>query len=351
MARRVQTRVVRVDPDLPDPGLIEEAASILRAGGLVAFPTETVYGLGASATNPTAVARIFEAKGRPSTNPLIIHGDDTRSVRQATIGWTLTATRLARVFWPGPLTLVLSRNPQIPDLVTAGLSTVGVRTPDSPVALALLREAGLVAAPSANLSTKVSPTRAEHLLKDLDGLVELVLDAGPCRVGIESTVLDLTQSRPRVLRPGVITCDAIERVSRVGVESQLEARSESEPASSPGQLAYHYAPKARVILLDHDEIASGFAFPDRERHGLIRFRAARPAWLPAEFKEVELNSPERAAAELYATFHRWDDQGVDRIYIERLPADEPWRAIADRVWRASRRWDQPSRTESRDGIE
>ena len=202
----VTTRVIPVDPDEPDAGALAEAADILRGGGLVAFATETVYGLGADATNPEAVARIFEAKGRPSFNPLIVHADSTAMARRLVAGWPDEAEVLARCFWPGPLTLVLPRSGIIPDVVTAGRETVGVRVPRPEVARRLIAAAVCpVAAPSANRSTGISPTLASHVLRDLDGKVDLILDSGQTAVGLESTVVDLTLRQPRVLRPGPVT--------------------------------------------------------------------------------------------------------------------------------------------------
>jgi L-threonylcarbamoyladenylate synthase len=199
------------------------AAAVLRRGGLVAFPTETVYGLGADATNADAVTKIFAAKGRPSTNPLIVHVADAAVARRYATAWPPAAAQLADRFWPGPLTLVLPKAPDIVPAVTAGLNTVGLRVPDHPVALQLLREfGGAVAAPSANRSNRVSPTTADHVREELGDAVDLVLDGGPCRVGIESTVLDLTTERPTILRPGGLSREQIEAVvGPVGVADGL----------------------------------------------------------------------------------------------------------------------------------
>ncbi len=249
------TRVLTVDRAQPDPAALEEAAEVLRRGGLVAFPTETVYGLGADATNPEAVARIFEAKGRPSTNPLIVHGWDIKTVRTAVNGWPVSAAKLAQRFWPGPLTFVLPRSRLIPDIVTAGQETVGTRVPDDLVACALLqRFGGLVAAPSANRSTRVSPSTAQHVLKDLDGRVDLILDAGPTCVGIESTVLDLTSHPPRLLRPGAITAGEIgDRLKLTVATPEHLVADPGFAQTSPGQQELHYAPRALITLktLEH----------------------------------------------------------------------------------------------------
>ena len=223
--------------------MIDRAAELLRQGRLVAFPTETVYGLGADATQAGAVRRIFAAKGRPSTNPLIVHVADAFFARQYTTHWSELAEALAAVFWPGPLTLVLPKHPSIVDEVSAGLHTVGLRVPDHPFALELLHAfGGPVAAPSANRSNQVSPTTADHVRTELGERVDLILDGGPCTVGIESTVLDLTGKTPTILRPG-----GVSRAQLQAVLGQVDERSGvvavDEAAIAPGQHATHYAPR------------------------------------------------------------------------------------------------------------
>ncbi len=202
---QISTRVLRLDPARIDQTAIAEAAAILHSGGLVAFPTETVYGLGASALDADAVARIYAAKARPSCNPIIVHVPDVTAARGLTTSWPEAAERLAARFWPGPLTLVLPRSQAIPDIVTGGGPNVGLRVPAQPIAQALLQAANLpVAAPSANLATYISPTTAQHVLRGLGGRIDCLLDGGPTSAGIESTVLDLTTDPPRVLRPGPV---------------------------------------------------------------------------------------------------------------------------------------------------
>src|SRR4051794_21935732 len=232
--------VLNVDPANPDPEVIRRAAELIRAGRLVAFPTETVYGLGANALDAAAVARVFQAKGRPPTNPLIVHLDGVDQIAQVAAGWPKVAVRLAERFWPGPLTLVLPKRPEVPDVVTAGGPTVAVRVPAHPVAQALLRAAGVpVAAPSANRSTELSPTTAAHVLRGLDGRIELILDGGPTPGGIESTVVDVTASPLRLLRPGLVTPAELEAV--VGPVARGEpgasATGGGRPLPSPGMLA------------------------------------------------------------------------------------------------------------------
>jgi L-threonylcarbamoyladenylate synthase len=331
------TRLLTVDPSQPDPVVIDEAAGVLRAGGLVAFPTETVYGLGADATNPASVARIYEAKGRPSANPLIVHGPDVDSVRPAVSSWTPSAQLLAEAFWPGPLTLVLPRSSLIPDAVTAGRDTVGLRVPDSDVARALLARAGRpVAAPSANRSTGVSPTRAEHVLKDLDGQIDLVLNAGPTPIGIESTVLGLTGDTPRLLRPGAITSDQIGRVLGLEIATTEPSLASAGGLTSPGQMEVHYAPRTPLILVQPQQVLG--PWPSDSRVGLILPGRAVPIEIGSPAVRVDWPDPATAARELYDTLHRWDEEKLLCIYAVCPPDDVAWRAVRDRLWRASRRW-------------
>jgi len=236
-----------VDARDPDPHLIAHAAAIIRSGGLVAFPTETVYGLGADGLNPAAVARIFEAKERPPTDPLILHIAEPETLLQLVREAPPVALELARRFWPGPLTLVLPKQPGVPDIVTAGLATVAVRMPAHPVALALIRAARTpIAAPSANRFGRTSPTTARHVQDDLGDRIDLILDAGPTPIGVESTVLDLTRPVPTILRPGGLPREALEGLlGPVAVQTRLE----EGPMPSPGLLPKHYAPRTPMILV------------------------------------------------------------------------------------------------------
>ena len=334
---KISTRLIAVDPDHPDPASLDEAAQIIIAGGLVAFPTETVYGLGADASNPAAVAHIFAAKGRPANNPLIVHGADIPAVQSAVSSWPQTAEILAREFWPGPLTLVLPRSSSIPDIVTAGQATVGIRIPDSKVAQALLARAGrTLAAPSANRSTRISPTTAAHVLADLDGLVDLILDAGPARVGIESTVLDLTSNPPRLLRPGAVTLTQLS--AALGLEVGFASRSTSPSAAqtSPGQLDLHYAPRTPLFIFDPDQLSSA-PWPRGQKIALLIAGHSLPPHLGNPVLRVDWLDPSLAARTLYATLHRWDDSDLDAIYVVLPPETDPWRALRDRLSRASRR--------------
>jgi L-threonylcarbamoyladenylate synthase len=306
---------------------IAEAAQLIRAGELVAFPTETVYGLGGDATNARAVAAIFEAKGRPQFNPLISHVSDVADARRL-VNWSETADRLARQFWPGPLTLVLPRegNSPIALLATAGLDTAAIRAPDHPVAQALIRASGRpIAAPSANKSGSISPTRAEHVAESLGNRVKLILDGGPCAVGLESTVLDLTTGTPTLLRPGGVTRESIE--AAVGPIALSEAIPTGQSArKSPGQLASHYAP-ARPLRLDATSVEVG--------EGLLAFGPNAPSGASEVLNLSSTGDLAEAAANLFAMLRALDRPGVDRIAVMAIPHTGLGLAINDRLRRAA----------------
>ena len=335
------TRVIAVDPDRPDPRAIAEAAQILRAGGLVAFATETVYGLGADATNPEAVARIFEAKGRPPANPLIVHVESKDAARACVADWPDRAEVLAERFWPGPLTLVLPRSAIIPDIVTGGGETVGVRVPRPAVARRIILEAGCpVAAPSANRSNRISPTEAKHVLKDLDGRADLILDSGPTTVGIESTVLGIWNDHPRILRPGDVTREQINEALGVRVWDPAAQVDPIEPARSPGQMAVHYAPRTPAYRLDRDRMPTE---PIIGKYFTLMFGDCPSMWLnvfPADRALVgygKLGTAD-AARSLYSSLHRLDERGLDFLLIVPPPDEPQWQAIRDRIWRATKPW-------------
>src|SRR5262245_56968775 len=325
--------VLSVNPVSPEAGPIGRAAGLLRGGGLVAFPTETVYGLGAAALDAAAVGRIFAAKGRPPTNPLIVHVASADAASAVVADWPAAAGRLAARFWPGPLTLVLSRSAAVPDVVTAGGLTVAVRVPAHPVALALLRKAGVpVAAPSANRSAHLSPTTAEHVVRSLGDAVDLVLDGGPTPGGIESTVLDLTADPPRLLRPGLIPLAELE--GAIGPVVPPTAAGPG-PLRSPGQLARHYAPRTPLEVVEGDganrvaELAAAGAAV-----GWLRFGVAAEA--PAAVRVVVMpEEPAAFAARLYAELHRLDDETLDRLVVELPPDRAEWLAVRDRLRRAA----------------
>jgi L-threonylcarbamoyladenylate synthase len=337
-------RTVRlaVDPRRPQPDVVSQAATVLKAGGVVAFPTETVYGLGANALDAEAVARIFTAKGRPSNNPLIVHTTSVAAAKQLCREWSGDAQRLADEFWPGPLTLVLPKADCVPSIVTAGGPTVAIRVPDHPVARALIEAAGVpLAAPSANLSTRVSAVRAEHVLKMLDGRIEMVLDGGPTPGGLESTVVDLSHDQPRILRPGLVAADRIAAALGKSVIGFAADASDDETSSlpSPGLMRKHYSPLVPVDLIDSDSARRPESWISGESIGWLSLTPDKPQ--PADGSQVAWISmpaePERYAERLYDVLHELELRGVARIIVERPPATAAWEAINDRLRRAAAR--------------
>lgn len=323
-----------IDPTVPDPHILRAAADVIRAGGLVAFPTETVYGLGANALDPAAVGRIFEAKGRPPTNPLIVHVDGASMLRTVAAAWPPMAAQLAARFWPGPLTLVLPKTPAVPDVVTGGGPTVAVRMPAHPVALGLIRATGVpLAAPSANRSSELSPTRAEHVVAGLGGRIDLILDGGPTANGIESTVLSLIGDRPILLRPGPIGVNELERVvGPIGLPLPAPAHG---ALPSPGMLPRHYAPRTPMELhADWTRLAVRVdeleALSERVACLVIGTRSigsAAVVEMPAEAAGY--------AARLYDVLHDLDGRGLSRILVELPPELDGWLAVRDRLTRAA----------------
>lgn len=315
-----------------EPAAIARAGQVLRAGGLVAFPTETVYGLGADALSRAAVVRIFVAKERPADNPLIVHVADEAAARALVREFPPLAERAAAALWPGPLTIVLPRSAAVPDTTTAGQDTVAIRVPAHPVAQALLRACGRpLAAPSANRSGRLSPTRAEHVLADLDGRVELILDGGPTLHGLESSVLDLSRERPMLLRRGAVTLEQLRALlGDVEVAGEDDAAAQ---ARSPGLRHRHYAPRARVLLVPEGagEAAVERALAAGQRVGLLGRREVATA-------AVLLRLPADLAGfgrELFAGLRTLDAAGVDCIVIEAVPEDGIGAAIMDRLRRAA----------------
>jgi L-threonylcarbamoyladenylate synthase len=325
--------------DLAGDPAIRRAATLLDEGRLVAFPTETVYGLGARADAAEAVRGIFRAKGRPATNPLIVHVRDVAAARALTARWPPLADDLARALWPGPLTLVVARREgAVADEVCAGGATVAIRVPAHPVARALLEACRLpIAAPSANASTTLSPTTAAHVLKSLDGRIDACLDAGPTGFGIESTIVDVTRSPAVLLRHGAIAAPAIAARGAL-VDRAGRVVAAGERAEAPGGHARHYAPAARLVVVDA-----------RRLDDALRVAAARGARAGVLIRDVDggigLSSlgprevlpadPAGYASALYAALHRLDDAACDVIFVAAVPEDPAWDAVRDRLARAS----------------
>jgi len=298
---------------------IERAAEILRGGGLVAFPTETVYGLGANALDPGAVERIYAAKGRPATSPLIVHVDSVAMAKSLVVDWPREADVLTEKFWPGALTLVLRKDSKVPDQVTAGLDTVGLRMPSHPMALALIRAAGVpIAAPSANLFTQLSATTAEHVRRGLGNLVDMILDGGPTTVGIESTVLSLAGPQPILLRPGMISQEDLESL----IGPIRRAAATPGPQASPGLEPRHYRPRTPLFIGPPPDHGKGaYLWIHRP------LSAARAIAMPQKASDY--------AAHLYELLHQLDAEGLDYIAVERPPDEPAWAGILDRLQRAA----------------
>jgi L-threonylcarbamoyladenylate synthase len=321
---------------------IDAAVKVLRRGGLVAMPTETVYGLAAAAVDEEAVAGIFRAKGRPSTNPIIVHVADIAMARSLAAKWPAAAEAIATRFWPGPVTVVVPRGPRIPDIVTAGGPTVALRCPDHPLARRLIACAGApLAAPSANRSEAVSPTTAHHVLESLGNRIDLILDGGPCTRGIESTVVDCTSSPPRILRPGPLTRDSLENAVGGPVEWPAAAPA-AETARSPGQRTRHYAPRTpfemtrdgcgRIAALVGERKRIGWLTSRTDDPEVRRLAASRDLLIVPMPADVE-----GFAARLYATLHALDQRQLDRIVVDEPPDTDEWRAVRDRLSRAAAR--------------
>ena len=338
----------RIEP--PTLVAIRAAAALLRAGDIVGMPTETVYGLAADALNPEAVNRIFGAKGRPADHPLIVHLPSAEHLPRWAAGIPKDAIALARAFWPGPLTLILKRSVDVPDEVTGGQDTVGLRVPSHPIALALLQvfDSG-IAAPSANRFGRISPTTAAHVHEELGDRVAMILDGGPCAVGIESTILDFSRDVPEILRPGAITAEDIARIigrrprvrgeaepSCVAGEAATHAATTAPAPRVSGALAAHYAPRTPLRLVNAAQLADHAAVLAGEgsrvavlAHGVPNPDDSRLIWqaMPAD--------PAAYAQELYASLRALDALNADFILIEALPAGPAWRALADRLGRAA----------------
>ena len=310
---------------------IGKAAEILRAGGLVAFPTETVYGLGADASSPAAVKKIFVAKGRPADHPVIVHIADMSELKHWAAEVPRAAWLLAEKFWPGPLTIVLKRSPQVSDVISGGQNTVGLRVPGHPVAQQLLKAfGGGIAAPSANKFGRLSPTTAEHVRGELGNAVEMILDGGSCDVGIESTIVDLTREPPAILRPGRVSTQNIADALLV----QLGEAMENRPRV-PGSLASHYAPRAPLKIIHPDEIESYVRRQVVPRPVAVLARRGRPRDSKVALWQVAPETPEEYARLLYGTLRRLDEAGCGLIVVEALPQLPEWTAVRDRLDRAA----------------
>jgi L-threonylcarbamoyladenylate synthase len=323
-------------PVLANQISIQQAAGLLRQGKLVAIPTETVYGLGADAKNSDAVKKIFAAKGRPADHPLIVHIADIGELPNWAVDIPQAAYKLAEKYWPGPITLVLKKLPDVPDEVTGGQDTVALRVPNHPVALAVLKAfGGGVAAPSANRFCRISPTQASHVEEELGDKVDMILDGGACEVGLESTIVDLSSGRPRLLRPGHISQTEIEAL----LQAKLELPEENEQIHAPGRLEVHYAPKKIALLCSSEQVQKMLQGNDfglkHKKIGIISYGTEIGSELFAE----EIRLPEHVkdyGQLLYSKLRELDHADLDLILIEQPPQSDDWQSVNDRLKKATK---------------
>lgn len=353
MDNEMQTRLIRIEDGQLDRELIKEAADLIRTGELVAFPTETVYGLGADALRPEASAKIYEAKGRPSDNPLIVHISKFEDLERIARDVPKQAKKLADAFWPGPLTMVVWKNNKVPYTTTGGMDTVAVRMPNHPVALSLIEESGcLIAAPSANTSGKPSPTQASHVAADMDGRIPMILDGGAVGIGIESTIVDLTEKVPMILRPGYITKQMLEEVlgEEVQIDPGILVTDTTEPSQAgqkpkaPGMRYKHYAPKADLSLVegDTDRVVAEINRLVKEAQaagksvGVIATDETRERYVADVVLSIGARDDEDAIAQhLYKILREFDEQEVDIIYSESFATPRIGQAIMNRLLKAA----------------
>jgi L-threonylcarbamoyladenylate synthase len=332
----MQTTIIKINPKTPESEKIKLIAKAIRNGKLVSFPTETVYGLGANAFNPLAVSEIFKVKGRPQDNPLIAHISDSLQVKKLAKDFPESAKKLTKKFWPGPLTIVLKKKKIVPDVVTAGLDSIAIRMPNNKIALELIKQSKVpIVAPSANLSGKPSPTKAKHVVDDLSGKIEYIIDGGNCKIGIESTVIDFTSIVPTILRPGYITKEDIEEVIGEVEFSNLNSKNKDKP-KSPGMKYTHYSPKAKVILIDYNrnflrEIELIKQKNPKKKIGILSYS------FDLKEKNVKyLNSDYKIYAQkLFSYFRDFDKNKIDIIIAQGIEEDQLGKAIMNRLKKAS----------------
>ncbi len=334
------TKILKINTLSPEPYKIKEAADAIKRGSTVAFPTETVYGLGADALNPEAIKKVFKAKGRPSDNPLIVHISDMEMLKLIAKQTSKTALALINKFWPGPLTIILKKMKVVPAVVTGGLDTVAVRMPDNKIALALIKESGVpLVAPSANLSGRPSPTKAKDVVDDLSGRIDMIIDGGKTKIGIESTVIDMTRIPPTLLRPGGLPVEEIEKV--IGRVQRLSEVHEKEPARSPGMKYRHYAPKAKMIIVEGNNKTAQSeikrlaeeTIKEGKKVGIITF--SRDFHVAGCIMKYAGARPGTVAKRLFDILRSFDKDGVDIILSEPYAGKGLMLGISDRLRRAA----------------
>lgn len=345
----MKTKLIYIDTDHIDPALASQAGMVLSSGGVVAFPTETVYGLGANACDSAAVKKIFVAKGRPADNPLIVHVADIAEVERLVYKIPEPAELVMKNFWPGPISIILKKSDRIPDIVSAGLPTVAIRMPSHPVAMAVIRASGVpVAAPSANISGRPSPTTAAHVLADLDGKIDMVVDGGTCGIGLESTVLDLSGDVPVILRPGGVTSSMLMPLIGEVKCPQAEPLADGDTPKSPGMKYRHYSPNADVYVVEKESQATSendvsravldLCKKSRRQGKRVGVLACRGIGKDAA-ADVCIDGGETSdeyGAGLFAALRRFDEQGADIVYAPMLFYDEFSYAIRNRLYKAAR---------------
>ena len=342
----MDTKYYRLTNQSSDKEIYQEAGRIIRAGGLVAFPTETVYGLGGDAENPLASRKIYEAKGRPSDNPLIVHIAEISQLKEIASHLPKEAEKLAEAFWPGPLTMIVDKNDRIPLETTGGLQTVAVRMPSHPAAREFIRVSGrMIAAPSANTSVRPSPTRAEHVRQDLDGRIDMILDGGPVGIGLESTIVDLTEGTPTILRPGYITGKMLREVlGEVRVDPGIQGKESHARPKAPGMRYRHYAPRAQLTIVDgqaekvieYINRQTAEAGQRGEKAGVIATEETKKAYCaPVVLSMGERSDEEGIARHLFDILRRFDETDVDVIYSESFETPNLGQAIMNRLLKAA----------------
>jgi len=345
MNKKVKTEVLRINSKKPDDGIIERASSLIRSGEIVAFPTETVYGLGANALDPLAISKIYQIKGRPSDNPLIVHIGDLNMLSGLVSTIPPREMRMIKKFWPGPITLIFKKSKSVPKITTGGLGTVAVRMPRNKIALALIKRSGLpIAAPSANLSGKPSPTNASHVKEDLDGKVKLILDGGKTEIGIESTVIDMTPRIPVILRPGGISKERIEdEIGEIRFhDTLLGIRSKSKKINkSPGMKYRHYSPNARVVIVEGSktraeekiiELTKKLKNDGKRVSIMTTNRSLKPN---ADSVQFLGNNLDTIARNLFANLRKADNDHIDVIVVQGINYNNTGFAIMNRLKKAA----------------
>lgn len=341
-----KTKIIKINPQAIDADVIARAGVILKKGGLVAFPTETVYGLGGDATNPEASHKIYAAKGRPSDNPLIVHISNSQALEKIVTEMPQAAYTLMERFWPGPLTMIFQKNERIPYETTGGMETVAVRMPSDPIARALIdASTGYIAAPSANISGRPSPTRAEHVIQDLGGKIDMILDGGAVPIGLESTIIDLTEDVPIILRPGYITLEMLcEALGEVRVDPALIAADSDQKPKAPGMKYRHYAPKAdlKVVEGETDAVVQAINYMCKElaaqkkKVGIIATEETKARYSQGIVISIGARDDEESIARhLYGSLRQFDEWGVDAILSESFASAGIGQAIMNRLLKAA----------------